>query len=173
MSGYKNFAVLGAGNIGKYIIEELLRAKTAGTVSTVLVVSRSVSPRQSEFDLANGCVQQEIKNLEWKSKEAEFAVVDYDSTTSLTSAFANIDVVISTVGSPALAKQGDIAKAAKSASVKLFVPSEFGVDNRKVTEGVLLVKKQVHDKLKEIDLPYSLFVTGPFADCVFIPCAIF
>lgn len=117
-------------------------------------------------------MQQEIKTPEWEAKGAEFAVVDYDSTTSLTSTFANIDVVISTLSRPALAKQGDIAKAAKAASVKLFVPSEFGLDSRNVSEGIHLVKKQVHDKLKEINLPYSLFVTGRFTDIIFIPYAI-
>lgn len=73
---------------------------------------------------------------------------------SLNSTFANIDDVINTADSPALAKQDDIAKAVKSASVKLLVPSYFGVDNIKFTQGVVLVKKQVHDKLKEIALLY-------------------
>lgn len=45
MSGYKNFAVLGAGNIGKFIIDELLRSKAAGTISSVVIVSRSVSQK--------------------------------------------------------------------------------------------------------------------------------
>lgn len=43
MSAYKNFAVVGAGNIGAFIIEELLKLKAAGTILSVVVVSRYVS----------------------------------------------------------------------------------------------------------------------------------
>lgn len=98
-------------------------------------------------------------------------MVDYDSPTSLAAAFADIDVVISTLGGAAEAIniQGEIAKAAKLASVKLFVPSEFGGDTRNGTTGAFLRKKQIHAKLKEIGLPYSLFFTGAFSDFVFIP----
>lgn len=92
---------------------------------------------------------------------------------SLASAFANIDVVISTVAGEAVAKQFNIAKAAKSASVKLFVPSEFGCDNRNATEDIFLVKKQLPGQLEEIGLPYSLFITGAFTDWFFIPCVMF
>ena len=40
---FRSFAVIGAGNIGSFIVTELLRLKTIGTVSSVTVVSRSVS----------------------------------------------------------------------------------------------------------------------------------
>lgn len=59
MSSYKSFAVLGAGNLGKLIVEELLRAKAAGGISTVLVVSRSAGlppmPSEVETDLYKLC----------------------------------------------------------------------------------------------------------------------
>ena len=40
---FRSFAVVGAGNIGSFVIAELLRLKAIGTVSSVTVVSRSVS----------------------------------------------------------------------------------------------------------------------------------
>lgn len=43
MSGYKIFAVVGAGNIGTPITEELLNAKSTGTVDKVVILSRPVS----------------------------------------------------------------------------------------------------------------------------------
>lgn len=43
MSGYTNFAVIGAGGIGKYIVQQLLKDKAAGTVKEVVVLSRQVS----------------------------------------------------------------------------------------------------------------------------------
>jgi saccharopine dehydrogenase-like NADP-dependent oxidoreductase len=43
MSGYKNFAVVGAGNTGSFIIHQLLKDKSAGTVNEVVVLTRQVS----------------------------------------------------------------------------------------------------------------------------------
>lgn len=42
MSGYINFAVIGAGVIGSYIIAQLLEDKAAGIVEDVIVLSRQV-----------------------------------------------------------------------------------------------------------------------------------
>jgi hypothetical protein len=65
----------------------------------------------------------------------------------------------------------ELAKAAKEAGVKLFVPSEFGG----VTAGLPAgdspfgQKVRVQEALKELDLPYSLFWTGAFPDFLIIP----
>jgi hypothetical protein len=42
MSGFKNFAIVGAGNVGGFIVEELLKQKAAGSVNEVTIVSRPV-----------------------------------------------------------------------------------------------------------------------------------
>ena len=42
MSGYKNFAVAGAGNIGSYIVQQLLKDKAARIIDEVVVLSRQV-----------------------------------------------------------------------------------------------------------------------------------
>jgi saccharopine dehydrogenase-like NADP-dependent oxidoreductase len=42
MSGYTNFAVVGAGAIGNYIIQQLLKDKAAGIVKEVVVLTRQV-----------------------------------------------------------------------------------------------------------------------------------
>ena len=43
MSGYTNFAVIGAGGIGSFIVQQLLKDKAAGTVKDVVVLSRQVT----------------------------------------------------------------------------------------------------------------------------------
>ena len=43
MSGYKNFAVAGTGNIGSYIVQQLLKDKASGIINEVVVLSRQVS----------------------------------------------------------------------------------------------------------------------------------
>jgi hypothetical protein len=43
MSGYKKFAVVGAGNIGGFITRQLLEEKSAGNINEVVVLTRQVS----------------------------------------------------------------------------------------------------------------------------------
>jgi len=153
MSGYKSFAVAGAGNIGKYIVKELAELKRQGVVSDVKVLTRSTTP-----------------NAEATGLGAESVTVDYTSSASLVSALKGVDVVISTLGGPALADtQSALALAAKEAGAKLFIPSDFGNSTEGATEGIFAVKENLRLKLLEIGLPYAIFYTGPFPDFVFVP----
>ncbi|KDQ62724.1 hypothetical protein JAAARDRAFT_171316 [Jaapia argillacea MUCL 33604] len=156
MSGFKNFAVAGAGNIGRFIVEELLKLKHTGAVSSVVVLTReSSADSQSVTELAK--------------QGAKIAIVDYTSPSSVASALAGIDVVVSALGFAGLGAQVLLAEEAKKAGVKLFVPSEFGIPTEGLTEGLFGLKSSLHEKLKEIDLPYSLYFTGPFSDWIFNP----
>ncbi|KAL5492389.1 hypothetical protein ACEPAI_3836 [Sanghuangporus weigelae] len=125
MSGYKSFAVVGAGNLGKFIVEALLAKKNKGAIAYVFILTRSL---------------------------------------------AGVDVVISTTLYDPLGAQEVLAVCAKTAGVKLFVPSEFGNNTEGATEGVWAKKEVFRKKLKdEIDLPYIAFYTGGFADWMFQP----
>ena len=42
MSGFKNFAIVGVGNIGTYVLEELLIAKAEGIIDKVVILTRPV-----------------------------------------------------------------------------------------------------------------------------------
>lgn len=106
---------------------------------------------------------------EWVSQGAEFKNIDYDTEETFKPAFEGVDVLISTVSTAILLTQREFATAAKVAGVKLFLPSEFGVPTHEATQGVFLLKRQVHDKLKELDLPYSLIYTGFWSDTTFVP----
>jgi uncharacterized protein YbjT (DUF2867 family) len=101
--------------------------------------------------------------------DAKVIEVDYSNDESIKHALTGVDVVISTVPIPALDAQAKIAAAAKEAGVKLFVPSEFGGDPGGNTDGVLGVKANVLNQLKDLGMPYAAFYTGPFADYLWIP----
>ncbi|KAH9052641.1 NAD-P-binding protein [Lactarius vividus] len=143
MSGYRNFAVVGAGAIGSFIIRQLLVDKATGTVNDVVVLTRQES---------------------FASESA-----DYSDKESIKNALVGVDVVISTIAAVALDLQPGIAQAAKEVGVKLFIPSEFGGPTEGETEGYLGDKGQIHEQLKAIGIPYALFYTGGFADYIWVP----
>jgi len=101
------------------------------------------------------------------AKGAEPIVVDYNSPSSLQSAFKGVNIVISTLGNAALAAQMPLGDAAKAAGVKLFVPGEFGADTRRQTQGSYGEKNKQRERLKQNGLPWALFFTGTFADRIF------
>lgn len=79
--------------------------------------------------------------------------VDYGSSDALKAAFAGQDAVVSIVGFPGVAGQKLAVDAALAAGVKRFIPSEFGINTRKVrgtTIGKILADKiAVVDYLQE------------------------
>jgi hypothetical protein len=80
-----------------------------------------------------------------------------------------VDVVISTIAWTAIDVQPKLAEAAKEAGVQLFIPSEFGGPTEGETEGYLGAKAKIHGQLKAIGIPYALFYTGGFSDCLWSP----
>ncbi|EJD07570.1 NAD-binding protein [Fomitiporia mediterranea MF3/22] len=149
MSGYKTFAVAGAGHIGKLVVEELLKKKTNGVVSSVAFLTR-------KSDEHNDLVEKGAKRV----------VVDYSSQSSIQSALSGIDVVVSTL--VVVDVQEGLAIGAKAAGVKLFVPSEFGNPTDGVTESIWGQKDALKKKLRdEIKIPYAAFYNGPWMDYVF------
>ncbi|KAA1474800.1 NAD-P-binding protein [Dentipellis sp. KUC8613] len=147
MSTFTTFAVAGAGNIGAFIVEELLKCKIASKAKRVVILTRSSG--------------NDEKYKEFKSKGAEVLTVDYEKKNSLTPALVGIDVVISTLTAADLGPQSALAVAAKDAGVKLFAPSEYG------SETNFSGKDKARDQLQKLGLPYALFFTGPFPDMAF------
>ena len=95
--------------------------------------------------------------------------VDYSNDASIKHALMGVDVVISTIPTPAFDVQWKIAVAAKEVDVKLFVPSEFGGVSEGVSEGIDVEKANNQAQLKALGLPYTAFYTGAFADQVWVP----
>jgi uncharacterized protein YbjT (DUF2867 family) len=167
MSGYKNFAIVGAGTLGSYIVRQFLQEKAAGTVNEVLVLTRQV-----RRTIQNTCFYSLPRGQGSKTTvegDAKVARVDYSNPGSIKDALSGVDVVISTISGEALDVQGKIAEAAKEAGVKLFVPSDFGNVTEGETEGMFGTKASIQDQLKALGIPYVTFYTGPFADYVWAP----
>ena len=77
--------------------------------------------------------------------------------------------MFSTISATVVDQQKALARAAKAAGVKLFVPSEYGIDTEDATTGVFLAKKSLSEFLKEIDLPYVKIFTGLWIDYCITP----
>ena len=73
------------------------------------------------------------------------------------------------ISTSAISQQDPIGKAAKAAGVKLFVPSEYGVDNDDATGGPILARKKFSELLKEINLPHVRVFTGLWPDYCLVP----
>ncbi|KZP04207.1 NAD(P)-binding protein [Athelia psychrophila] len=144
---YKNVAVIGAGVIGTPIVKALLQEGV-----NVIVVSRPASP--SGKDLPAG---------------AKVVAIDYTDVSALAALFKEhaTEVVISTVSFQALGHQHGLGDAAKQAGVKLFVPSEFGVDTAEYNEALQNVKTELAAHLKNIGLPSARIFNGLFT--TFLP----
>ncbi|KAI0052799.1 NAD-P-binding protein, partial [Auriscalpium vulgare] len=154
MSGFKNFVVVGTGNVGAVLIDHFLDLKVKGSVNRVLVFTRpSSEPATSE---------------KYGAKGADVVGLEYDDRTALAKALTGVDVIISTVNTAALAAQLTIAEVAKAAGVKLFLPSEFGIPTLG-GKGLVARKADLHQKFRDIGLPTTLVFTGLFADLVWVP----
>lgn len=67
------------------------------------------------------------------NSKATVKVVDYDSLESLKAALAGQDAVVSAIASPAVGTtQQTVLDAAYASGVKRFIPSEFGINTRKL-----------------------------------------
>jgi len=158
MSGIKTIALTGVGNLGQSFVDHLVSEQKAGKISKVIVLSRE-SSKGSET------------NSKLEAQGATIAFVDYDNQKSIESALTGVDAIISTLPVAGLLSQITIAKAAKAAGVKLFIPSEFGDPTEgEYPAGTLpALKVQVRKELKDIGIPYAWFYTGPFPDFCLTP----
>lgn len=115
----------GTGTLGKPIVQELVAQGFR-----VTVLSRSEK-------------QVELPNIEVKA-------VDYSSFDSLKAALAGQDAVVSTIASPAVGTtQQTVLDAAYASGVKRFIPSEFGINTRKL-QG-LKIAQILGGKIKLVD----------------------
>lgn len=116
----------GTGNIGKHIVQELVDQG----------FQVSVLSRNSKHDTV--------------PKAVTLKTVDYDDLESLKSALAGEDAVVSTIATTAVGPQQQrLADAAFAVGVKRFIPSEFGINTRKL-QG-LKIGQIVAGKTKLVD----------------------
>jgi uncharacterized protein YbjT (DUF2867 family) len=166
MSRYTNFAVVGAGTLGNYIVQQLLKDKAAGHVKEVVVLTRQVWCSYVIRDVAEYPWLDTKGSKTTVQGDAKVIRVDYSNDESIKHALTGVEVVISTISGEALDVQGKIAAAAKEADVKLFIPSDFGNVTEGETEGMFGAKANIQSQLKTLGIPYAVFYTGPFADYI-------
>ncbi|KAJ7751903.1 hypothetical protein DFH07DRAFT_825835 [Mycena maculata] len=145
MSSHRSFAVVGAGSIGLPIVGAL----AAQNVSVILL-SR---PGSTTKAVPSGV--QVVK-------------VEYGDASAVAEVFKQhkVDVVLSTIATPALEVQKSLVEAAKLAAVKLFAPSEYGMPTEGHTEGFLGEKNRFAESVKAAGIPYVRFYTGMFTEWV-------
>lgn len=104
--------------------------------------------------------------------------VDFNSLDALKAAFAGQDAVVSVVGTLGVGAQKVAIDAAVAAGVKRFIPSEFGINTRKVRDTpigkILAGKIAIVDYLEETvkanpGFSWTGLSTGLFFDWVCIP----
>lgn len=101
--------------------------------------------------------------------------VDYGSVDAFKAAFAGQDAVVSVVGAPGVPGQKTAVDAAIAAGVRRFIPSEFGINTRKVggtsigkiLAGKIAVADYLDGKAKENEgFSWTGLSTGLFFDWV-------
>ncbi|KAK7032841.1 NmrA domain-containing protein [Favolaschia claudopus] len=145
MSAYKSFAVVGGGTVGLPIVNAL-----AAKNVPVILLSR---PNSSAKTVPEGV---KVITVDLADADAVAKVLKEHS----------VDVVISTVTTAAVSGQKALIDAAKLATVKLFVPSEFGHPTDGHTHGPLGEKAEIGKYLKSVGIPSTRIYTGPFVQFV-------
>ncbi|KAF9022197.1 NAD(P)-binding protein [Hymenopellis radicata] len=144
----RTIALFGYGAIGKPIAEALAKAG-----ATVVIFSRDPS------------------KLSAVPRNAKLASVDYNDETKLAALLKenSVDVVVSTLTTAVTTTdvQVAVARAAKEAGVKLFLPSEFGLPTAGHTGNTLFAAKNaIAERIREL-LPTARICTGFFPE--FLP----
>ena len=116
----------GGGNLGKFIVESLLRDNFAVTVISRLDSTTNVSSAVN------------IKK------------VDFNSEESLIAALAGHDALVCVIGTMATGEQLRLVDAAVAAKIKRFIPSEYGLNTRTVGASTKL-GKMLGTKIKTVD----------------------
>lgn len=105
MSGYTNSAVVGAGDIGRYIVEQLLKKKAAGTAEIVVLTRQVKNPSKT-------CIMRDMLSIPLAvdnkgsrniiQGDAEVIHVNYSNDESIKHALTGVDVIISIISGKAL-----------------------------------------------------------------------
>mmetsp|Transcript_37305 Transcript_37305/g.60416 ORF Transcript_37305/g.60416 Transcript_37305/m.60416 type:complete len:307 (+) Transcript_37305:193-1113(+) len=161
---YKTVLIAGGtGGLGEKIALALLDSKHF----SVKILSRVESVTGSKKSVVDVLV----------SKGASLVTVKDESVEQAVDALTGSEVVISVLNGGGLAYQLVLIEAAKKAGVKLFIPSDFGIDiysldvQKKLSgtkaEQFLSVKVAAVDSLKKHGLDHTEIVTDFFTDTTF------
>jgi len=167
MSPYKSLAILGAtGNLGSQLLAALAHDPRSRTLD-IRILTRP-SPWQIPVDPE---LNVSVHQITYNTRETHAALLR---------ALKGVDVVISTVGDdsgltsrdvkssgklPGFRAQDEVARAAKEAGVRLFVPAEYGYPTHMIPDDspMFIVGKKHHlNLLRSLNLPWLLIYAGAF-----------
>ena len=106
---------------------------------------------------------------EWFSRGAELSIVDYEDESTFLSAMEGTEVVVTALNFKILDKQKDIIKVAKTAGVKLFVSTDYGVPTDHATTGLWATKANLNNWFKEFGFSYTRVLCGGWPEYIFTP----
>lgn len=98
---------------------------------------------------------------------AKICIVNYDNETTIQDAMRGCDACCCFLSGDGLREpQRCLARCAKKCGVKIFCPSEYGINTRMITdkESPLYVKREMQLYCEELKLPYCCFFNGNFSD---------
>ncbi|KZS86533.1 NAD(P)-binding protein [Sistotremastrum niveocremeum HHB9708] len=164
MAELTTVAVAGAsGQLGKPLVSLFIKS---GHYSIVRILVRQGTIDKPEF--------QEYRDR----SGVEIVEVDYENPDSVLASLKDIQLVVSCVAKPGqITNQLPLAKAAHTAGVKLFIPSDFGQNfptygdpnDRYVNTPVLYGKYAFFKLANEINLPQASFAVGNWMESLITP----
>lgn len=176
----KKILIFGAtGVIGKYIIQELVNARSS---FDKIGLFTSPSTAQNKADEINGWEEKGVSITVGDVNSEEDVKKAYEGTiTPLTGNNPKInvpgyDTVISALGRNAILTQIPLIKLANtSSSIKYFYPSEYGTDieygpasaNEKPHQLKIQVRRFIRESVTKLKVTY--LVTGPYSDLFLSP----
>eukprot|EP00276_Gloeochaete_wittrockiana_P004876 CAMPEP_0184645436 /NCGR_PEP_ID=MMETSP0308-20130426/1905_1 /TAXON_ID=38269 /ORGANISM="Gloeochaete witrockiana, Strain SAG 46.84" /LENGTH=317 /DNA_ID=CAMNT_0027074419 /DNA_START=94 /DNA_END=1047 /DNA_ORIENTATION=+ len=161
---YKIVAIAGAtGGVGEKIATAILKSK----LFEVKILVRAASVTGEKKKQVDDLVKLGAKLVTFATESLEEAV----------KCLTGVEVVVSALSGTGLGYQPTLIQAAKTAGVKLFIPSDYGIDiyspdtmakiKGTMVEGFFAPKLAAIETLKKVGLDYTIVLNGFFTDTTF------
>ncbi|KAJ2788204.1 hypothetical protein GGI15_000009 [Coemansia interrupta] len=159
-SPIKTIALFGAENsLGEVFVREITDPRNSDLKLTALLLVDALPETLAAY----------LAQLD--SPPALLPVTPSDPS-SLTQALAGIDAVISTAGGTRQAAEMQLIEAARSANVRLLVPSNYGPDisaPSNLSRPIFSAARQIEEALRDSGLAHILVCSGFFAEYFLTP----
>ncbi|KIA75551.1 NmrA-like family protein [Aspergillus ustus] len=173
MSSISSILVLGAGELGTYVLHSLAQHPLRSQTTTISVLLRESSINSNDESKAMRLVA--LRNLGITFTSGDLV---QDSEDELSSTFRNFDVVICCTGYMAASGlQLKISRAVLSAGVPFYVPWQFGMDYEAIGRGYqqymfdeqLNVRDLLRAQTGSNNTRWVALSTGLFSSVIFPP----
>ncbi|KIY00987.1 uncharacterized protein Z520_03653 [Fonsecaea multimorphosa CBS 102226] len=153
------------GDIGGQPVKNIALAGATGTLGTAILQTLLSSGDFFVTVLTQKTFDQDFP------PSVKVISINYESGDSISAALQGQDVLISCLGTAAIAKQRLLIDAAIAANIKRFIPSEFGSDLQNLKARSLpnyrqkaAIEDYLTDRSREGRMTYTLIYNGAFLD---------